>query len=188
MLILSVVAILAMGDKISYVISWPKFKTLLKPIALGIALTIVINIVMIMVTKLAGGNLEGHPLLSKMIPLQVLVFVFIYASVAEEILFRGFLMNLLSPLKEKGIKVLKRKISIPVIVSAITFGLAHLILITTGAEMLFLVRVVIFTTLLGLLAGYYQEKYNNNNAYAIIVHMAGNSLAVLGAILMNLKV
>ena len=68
----------------------------------------------------------------KMSPLQVFIFVFIYASIAEEILFRGFLMNILKPLKIKGISILKRKISVPVIISAFAFGLGHLILITTG--------------------------------------------------------
>jgi len=186
MLLLSIFAIFVMRKNLSYTISWPKFKNILRPIAIGIVVTIVINIVMTVVIKLVGGNIEGHALLAKMNPLQVIVFVFFYASIAEEILFRGFLMNLISPLKENGITLLKRKISLPVIISAIAFGLAHLILLSTGAGALLLVRIVLFTTILGLIAGYYQEKYNNN-AYSIIVHMSGNLLAVLGAFLMNLN-
>lgn len=187
MLLLSVLAIFAMRKNLSYNISLPKFKNVLKPIALGVVVTIVINILMTVVTKLAGGNVEGHVVLSKMNPIQVLIFVFIYASIAEEMLFRGFLMNLLKSLKTSGITLFKRKISLPVIISALAFGLAHLILMTTGASLLFLLRIVLFTTCLGLVAGYYQEKYDNNS-YAIIVHMAGNSLAVIGAFLMNLSV
>lgn len=38
----------------------------------------------------------------------------------------------------------------------------------------------------GLIAGYYQEKYDNN-AYAVIIHMAGNSIGVIGALLMNIN-
>ncbi len=87
-------------------------------------------------------------------------------------------------MKTKEVNIFKRKISVPVIISAIVFGLAHLILITTGAGGLFLLRVVVFTTVLGVIAGYYQEKYNNN-AFAIIVHMSGNSLAVVGTLLMS---
>ena len=182
MLFLSVIAIVTMRKNVNYTIALPKFKHLIKPIALGIAVTIVINIAMAVITKLVGENIEGHALLSKMNTPQVIVFVFIYASIAEEILFRGFLQNLISSLKTKGIPLFNRKISLPVIISALAFGFAHLILISTGAGIFFLVRVVLFTTLLGLVAGYYQEKYNNN-AYAIIVHMSGNLLAVLGAIL-----
>jgi membrane protease YdiL (CAAX protease family) len=121
-----------------------------------------------------------------MSPLQIFVFIFIYASIAEEVLFRGFLMNILKPVSIKGIKVFKRNLNFPVIISAVIFGLAHLILITTGAGGLFLLRIVVFTTILGLIAGYYQEKYNNN-AYAIIVHMAGNIMGVIGALLMSLN-
>ena len=65
------------------------------------------------------------------------------------------------------------------------FGLAHLILITTGVGALFLLRVVLFTFTLGLVAGYYQEKYDNT-IYAIIVHMAGNSVAVLAVFMMSM--
>ena len=67
-------------------------------------------------------------------------------------------------------------------IAAVLFGLGHLVLISTGAETLFLVRVVTATTVLGLVAGYYQEKYENN-AYAIIAHMAGNLLGLIPAII-----
>ncbi len=187
MLLLSVIAIYVLRANLNYNISLPKFKYILKPVGIGILVTIVINILMTSLANIVGEKVEGHALLSEMNPLQVLIFVFIYASVAEEILFRGFLMNLLKPLKISGITILKRKISIPVIISAVAFGLAHLILITTGAGFLFLLRIVLFTTTLGLIAGYYQEKHDNN-AFAIIVHMSGNLLAVLGAFLTNLNV
>lgn len=72
----------------------------------------------------------------------------------------------------------------PVWVSAITFGLAHLILFATGASALFVFRIVVFTTLLGLVAGYYQEKHDNH-AFAIIVHIAGNLMGLVAAILKN---
>jgi membrane protease YdiL (CAAX protease family) len=107
----------------------------------------------------------------------------LYASIAEEFLFRGFLLNLLKPLENNRVLVIKRKVSLPVILSAVAFGLAHLILLTTGVGLFFLIRVIIFTIGLGLIAGYYQEKYNNHS-YAIIVHMTGNSLAVIAALTM----
>lgn len=74
--------------------------------------------------------------------------------------------------------------SVPVIVSAFAFGLGHLILLMTGVSGFNLFRVILFTTILGLIAGYNQEKYDNN-AMAIIVHMAGNTMSVMSVLLMN---
>jgi len=184
MLLLSIGVIYLLRKNVEYKISLPTFKKSLKPVLFGILTTIIVNILMTVFIKIAGGKIEIHPALSEMTPLQVFIFVFIYASIAEEFLFRGFLLNILKPIRLKGLNIFKRKISISVIISAVAFGLAHLILITAGVGALFLVRIVIFTTVLGLIAGYYQEKYNNN-AYAIIVHMAGNLLAVLSAFLIS---
>lgn len=185
MFLLSIIAISVFKNSANYSISLPKFNQILKPILFAVLVNIVINVSMNIVTKILGGTVELHPYLAKMTPMQVFVFVFIYASIAEELLFRGFLLNILKPLKNFGITILKRKISISVIISALAFGLAHLILIRTGVGVIFLIRIVIFTTTIGLIAGYYQEKHDNN-AFAIIVHMAGNSIAVIGAIIISI--
>jgi membrane protease YdiL (CAAX protease family) len=186
MLLLSIFVIYGFKKHMDYKFTLPRFKKILRPILFGILATIIVNISMTILTKAFGGNVDAHPLLTKMTPLQIFIFVFIYASIAEELLFRGFLLNIMKPLHVKGINILRRKISLSVIISAIAFGLGHLILITTGVGGLFLLRVVIFTTILGLIAGYYQEKYENN-AFAIIVHMAGNLISVIGSIMMHLS-
>jgi len=182
MLLLSILGIIAMKRSLTYQLSLPKLKLVFKPIIYAIVITIVVNILMTIITKVAGGKIEPHPLLAQLTPLQVFIFVFIYASIAEELLFRGFLLNLLEPLRKTGITILKIRLSLPVIISALMFGLAHLCLITTDIDFFFTLRIVIFTMSLGLIAGYYQEKYNNNT-YAIIVHMSGNLLALLGALI-----
>lgn len=186
-LLLSIGAIYILRKYVDYKISFPEFKKIFRPILFGIVAFIAVNIIMVFITIISGNKPEGMEAFSKMTPIQIFLFVFIYASVVEEILFRGFLMNFLKPLKENGINIFKRKLSLPVLISAILFGLAHLILITTGASPMFLLRIVAFTTTLGLIAGYYQEKYDNN-AYAIIVHMSGNLFGVLGSIVMSLNV
>jgi len=186
MLLLSIVFIYSLRKFVNYNFAAPQFKKILKPILLGLLATILVNVTMTIMTKILGGKVEAHPLLTKMSPLQTFIFVFIYASIAEEFLFRGFLLNILKPINSKGIYILKRKISVSVLISAIAFGLAHLILIRTGVGVFFLMKIVIFTTVLGLIAGYYQEKYDNH-AYAIIVHMSGNLMGVIGALLMNLN-
>lgn len=185
MLLLSIVVIYSFSKNVDYKISLPSFKKIFKPILFGILVAIIANVSMQILTKAIGVKLEAHPVLMKMTPIQVFVFIFIYASFAEEILFRGFLLNILKPLNAKGITIFKRRISHSVIISAIAFGLGHLILITTGVSGMFLLRIVVFTTLLGLVAGYYQEKYDNN-VFAILVHMAGNSIGLIGSIILFL--
>lgn len=183
-LLLSIIAIITMRKHLPYNISLPKIKLILKPIIIALSTTIIINAFMTIITKMAGEKIEVPPALSELKPIQVFLFVFLYASIAEEFLFRGFLMNLLKPLETTSFTILKRKISLPVILSAIAFSAVHLILITTGVSTLFLLRIVIFTFCLGLVAGYYQEKHNNH-FYAIVVHMTGNSLAVIASLSLN---
>ena len=180
MLLLSIIAINVMRKYLTYKFSLPKLRNIFKPISLAILVTIGINLFMSIVSKIIVGTIDVHPALMTLKPLQLLIFVFFYASIVEEVLFRGFLLNLLKPIKSRGIKIFNRKISLPVIISGLAFGFAHLALITTGVDAIFLVRVVLFASSLGIIAGYYQEKYDNNS-YAIVVHMAGNSLAVLAA-------
>jgi membrane protease YdiL (CAAX protease family) len=177
---LSLLAILLLRNIMTIRIALPQFKTIVKPILLGIATTVLINATMTLVTKLAGEKIEIPTALAKLQPWQVICFVFVLASVAEEMLFRGLLLNLLKPLQNKSYSIFKRRLSLPVIISAIAFGAAHLVLLTTDASALFLVRIVLFTTCLGIIAGYYQEKYNNHS-YAIIVHMSGNFLAIIAS-------
>ena len=186
MLLLSIVVIALMNKNSNFRISIPKLGKTFKPFFVGVIITVVVNILMTIVVKLVGGEMMSHPLSSKMNVLQLFLFVFILASVAEEILFRGFLQNSLNSLSKNGITIFKCKFSLPVVISAIAFGLAHLVLISSGVNPLFLVRIVLFTTILGIAAGYYQEKYNNTS-YAILVHMGGNLPAILGALMMNIQ-
>jgi membrane protease YdiL (CAAX protease family) len=186
MLLLSVYAIYRFRKQVKYKFSLPDFRKLFKPILLGILVAIVVNVAMSAIALSLGEEIESHPLLMEITPLQTIIFIFIYASIAEELLFRGFLLNMLRPIGVKGVHLLKRKISFPVIISAIVFGAAHVILFATDAGALFVLRIVVFTTVLGLVAGYYQEKYDNN-AFAIIVHMAGNLMAVIGSVLMSIN-
>lgn len=185
MLILSVLAIVLLQKSVDYKFSLPKFKKILRPLLFGFLASLV-PVLMAIITFVLGGKNEPHPALIAMSAFQTFVFVLIYASIAEEFLFRGFLQNILKPLSASGIKIFKRFVSLPVIIGAVAFGLAHTVLFFSGVGIVFVVRTVIFTMLLGLVAGYCQEKHNNH-AYAIVVHMAGNALGVLSALLMGLN-
>ncbi len=186
MLVGAILLIYIFKKEVSYKIALPPFKKIVKPIIIAFGITIALHISNGVLIKLLNLNTSMHPAFAKMNAWQVLVFVFIYASIAEELLFRGFFLNFLNPLKNKGVKLFNTMISLPVIISALAFGCSHLILARTEVGVPFLVYVVIFTTVLGIIAGYYQEKYNNN-AFAIIVHMTGNLPAVIMAFIMALK-
>ncbi len=181
MLLLSVLTLFILKKHVDYKISLPNLKKLLKPIVFGFCASFIVNVSISLIIIISGNKIEGMEIITKMTPFEVIIFIFIYASVVEEILFRGFLLNILKPMNAYGIMLFVRKICFPVIISAIMFGSSHLILITTGAGFLLLLKTIIFTTIIGLVAGYYQEKYNNN-AYAIAVHMSGNLLVVFGSI------
>lgn len=185
-LLFSIALICGFKKYVNYKISVPKFKKTLKPMLFGLLAAVLVNGIITVIGNNLGIATESHYVFDVMSPLQFFVFVFIYASIEEEVLFRGFLQNILNPLKDKGIKIFKRHISVPVIIGAIMFSAAHLGLIATGAGTLFIFRTLIFTFTLGLIAGYYQEKYINN-AYAILVHMAGNFMGLMGILYMSLN-
>ncbi|NLA15463.1 MAG: CPBP family intramembrane metalloprotease [Bacteroidales bacterium] len=182
MLVLSIVVILAFKKHFVFKVALPDIRSSGRAVLIALLATIGINVLLAFAIKVTGVGMEAHPVLESSTPLQVFLFVFIYASLAEEMLVRGFLQNLLAPLQTRGVVVFKRRLSLPVIIGALVFGLLHLILLTSGVSVLFVIRVVLFTTVLGLIAGYYQEKHDNF-AYAALVHMAGNLPGLLAVFL-----
>lgn len=105
--------------------------------------------------------------------LQTVVFVWLYASVSEEILTRGLIQGFLAPLARYGFSVFRVRISLPVLVSALFFGLMHLVVLTTGVAVLPVIGYVVFASVLGFIAGYQREK-TGSLIPAIMVHMFGN--------------
>ena len=66
----------------------------------------------------------------------------------------------------------------PVLLSGVLFGLAHLILLTSNTSGPIIFRVVIMTTMVGFVAGYFQEKHKSILP-AIIIHMTANLPALI---------
>jgi membrane protease YdiL (CAAX protease family) len=104
---------------------------------------------------------------------QIIVVVWISASVAEELLTRGLVQGFLEPLKDYGLRIFRLRLSIPVIGAALFFGLMHLALLSTGAAAGAVVTIVLFAVILGLIAGYYREK-TGSLLPAILVHFLFN--------------
>ena len=182
MLLLSLGLIYLLRDKLGYRLAMPELKQIFKPMGYGLLATFVTNFTLGILSLILGTTPEKHPAVDGMSVSQYLVFIIILAPIAEEHLFRGFLQNYLKPLSDKGFKLFRWRISIPVLVSAIAFSLAHLVLLYYGISGIFMTRVLVFTLVLGLIAGYYQEKHNNI-AYAILVHAAGNILGLLSVLI-----
>jgi len=170
-----------------------RLKDILKPLAVIIIILIITQALtagafMLLLApedvKRPSDNPEQDSLFPPQSPIQVLLFVFLLASIGEELLWRGFFQNALYPLKEKGFTLFKVRFSLPVILGGIFFGLGHLILLSRGLRLPFVIitgMVVFSSTLIGITAGYFQEKHDNF-AFAVIVHSAANIPAVLFAL------
>jgi membrane protease YdiL (CAAX protease family) len=101
--------------------------------------------------------------------LQDIIFVWIYASITEEIFTRGLLQSFLSPLTRYGINLSKKlRLSLPVLFSGLFFGMMHMVAIDKMGP-----PVIVFTSALGIIAGYYREK-TESLIPAIIIHALFN--------------
>ncbi|WP_111710104.1 CPBP family intramembrane glutamic endopeptidase [Lutibacter citreus] len=181
-LFLSLIAILFFKKHVRFKLKIPKLKTLLKPIAFGLLVSFVSGIIMSIALFFSKEN-NTMPI-SNLTITQILFFVFIYSSIAEELLFRGFLLNIIRPLRTKKIAVFNKKISYSVVTSALMFGLYHIIPINYDKSIIYTIGMLFGPFALGIVAGYYQEKYENH-IYAIIIHMSGNLFGMIGMIVLN---
>ena len=168
-LIISILLIIIFSKKriIEFYFRKVKLQQLIVPIVLTVFILIISQLIALIFVE------EEHPVAVSMSIVQRLIFIVVLASFSEELLFRGFLQNMLNPIKSYGIILYKIKLSSPVIISGILFGLMHFALIGTGASFSYVIQIVIFGIFLGIIAGYFQEKHNNF-AYAFIVHMTAN--------------
>lgn len=117
--------------------------------------------------------------------LQTVVFIWLYASICEEVFARGLIQSSLSRLTEYGFTVSERRISLPVLTSALLFGLVHLIQSVMGAGGYQVLVVVLFAFVLGLIAGYQRER-TGSLVPAIMVHVFANVGGSLASYLIGL--
>jgi hypothetical protein len=116
----------------------------------------------------SGGHGTGGPF--ELTKLQIVVFVWVYASISEELLTRGLLQTLLGGNSRVGAGA-PRKLSMPVIVSALFFGAMHLVLVKSMGPAA--VPVILLVVFLGLVAARYRER-TGSLLPAIIVHALFN--------------
>ncbi len=98
---------------------------------------------------------------------QVVLFIWIYASVGEEIFVRGLLQGYLAPLERYRITLVGKSLSVPVLFCALFFGAMHVVLWPKMGP-LALVPMGL-AALLGVVTGYYREK-TGSLVPAILIH------------------
>jgi membrane protease YdiL (CAAX protease family) len=114
---------------------------------------------------------------------QVVIFVWVYASISEEFLTRGLVQGFLAPLTRYRFRIFNFHISIPILVAALFFGFMHMGLLTMQVDKFTVFAVVFFGIILGIIAGYYRE-ISGSIIPAIVIHMLFN---VWGTILGSLS-
>jgi membrane protease YdiL (CAAX protease family) len=105
---------------------------------------------------------------------QTVAFVWIYASIAEETLTRGLIQGFLAPLRDRGTRIGRQFLSLPVIVAAAFFAAMHLALFTMGIDPFTILQIVAFAFAIGLVAGHYRER-SGSLLPAILVHALANA-------------
>ncbi len=104
--------------------------------------------------------------------LSMIMSVWIYASVIEEVFYRGLCQTLLERWRQFSVPFFRVRISLPVIIFALAFGLGHLCLSCMFSGIL-LWQIIVSCTVLGFIAGYYREK-TGSLIPAIVAHSTAN--------------
>ena len=113
--------------------------------------------------------------------LEMILTVWIWSSICEEVFTRGFIQGFMN----KHINIRFLKLSLPVWVSGLFFGLMHLSLLKMNMDAWFISFIVTNTTVIGLLAAYYREK--TKSIYpAFFIHFWGNVIGSLPLLIMTL--
>ncbi len=139
----------------------------------GSIAAVTVHVLLAVLWKLLSLS-ENQPVIAGSSFVQIVISVWILASISEEMLFRSLIQSFLGPLREHGVSIFGIRLSLPVLIAALLFGLVHIMLLTTGADIYFIAGIVSSAVVLGIVAGYYREK-SGSLLPAILVHMLFNA-------------
>lgn len=123
---------------------------------------------------------ESTKLLSKPNSLiELILTIWIWSSICEEILVRGLMQSFMNHLK--NIKVFR--LSLPVIISGLFFGSLHLSNLSSGMNVWFVCFTVFNTSIIGILAAFYREK-SESLIPAILIHIIANIIGSIPLIIL----
>jgi membrane protease YdiL (CAAX protease family) len=145
-----------------------------------IAIALALGVLNSLTGVLLGGG--GVSLVQDLSFGQIALLVWLFASVAEEILTRGLIQGYLAPLSQDYLKLGRFRLNVPTLVGALFFGAMHLALLTTGTDVRSTLVVVVYAFFLGLLAGHSRAQAGSLIP-AVVVHILGNVGGVLGEML-----
>ncbi len=112
----------------------------------------------------------------------IVLWVWFYSSIAEEIFVRGWFQSALAFSAERRVTVFRKAFSVPVLASGILFGMLHLSLLVRGVDGWTVAITVLATTLLGLLAADLRERFDSLLP-PVVAHVAFNVGGMVAAIL-----
>ena len=141
---------------------------------------LVLGIIATIVAMVVGRG--GVQLLSSLGFWEMVLIVWLFASVAEELLVRGYVQGYMDPLISRGFTAFGLRISLPVIISALFFSAMHLILLARGTAPMTVYVIMVFAFALGLLAAYQRER-TGSVLPPIAAHVFFNVGGVIGGIL-----
>ncbi|MBD3348930.1 MAG: CPBP family intramembrane metalloprotease [Candidatus Eisenbacteria bacterium] len=121
----------------------------------------------------AFPRMGGHPSAAGASFAHIVITIWILASTSEEVLHRGLIQSFLSPLGNRGITVLGVRLTLPAIAAGVLFGATHIMLLTVGAQGIYVGFIVGSAVVLGIVAGYWREK-TGSLVPAVLVHMLFN--------------
>jgi membrane protease YdiL (CAAX protease family) len=127
-----------------------------------------------------GGN--GNPLAKSLTFPQIVLFVWVFSSIIEEVFTRGFLQGHLSVLSGKYFTLFFLRIELPVLISALFFASMHFVLLLLGVDATTMAVTFLFTFSIGLMAGYLRAK-TGSLIPAIAVHMLANIGGMIGGVI-----
>ena len=127
------------------------------------------------ISTLIGNFLPGTSsgMAEELSLLHLIIFIWIYASICEEVLIRGLIQSSLVSWGKYGFNGFGIRITLPVLIGALVFGFMHIAQSAMGASGYRVVVTVMFAFVLGIVAGYYREE-TGSLVPAIIVHTFAN--------------
>lgn len=123
----------------------------------------------------------GNPLVRELTFPQIILFVWIFSSIIEEIFTRGFLQGHLITATKASVRLLFFRVDLSTLISALFFACMHLVLLLRGAGLATMVIILLFTFSVGLMAGH-QRVRTGSLIPAIGVHMLANIGGVISGI------
>ncbi|MCH9649149.1 MAG: CPBP family intramembrane metalloprotease [Deltaproteobacteria bacterium] len=123
---------------------------------------------------------QGHPLLKAAGLGEIILVIWIWSSLTEEVFTRGLLQTWTRVGSSSSL------VSRPILASALVFGAMHLSLLSIGTDGWTVAIIVTATTALGLLAGIHRQS-SDSLLPAILVHVAFNVGGLMAGIFWTLS-